>query len=89
MRYSGSGYLGQNAGTAEKLAEAKGLSTARSEFKTVSQVLIQYLAVTRLIGGEYHEAYCPMAKASWLQKGTKLENPYMGKEMLRCGQFKS
>ena len=89
MRESGSSYLGQTAASAEKLAKAKDLSTFRSEFSALSQALIQYLSVTGLAPAGYREAYCPMAKASWLQKGNEIQNPYMGKEMLRCGQFKS
>ena len=89
MRASGSSYLGQTAASAEKLAEAKDLSTSRSEFSALSQALIQYLSVTGLAPASYREAYCPMANASWLQKGNEIQNPYMGKEMLRCGRFKS
>ena len=89
LKQSGSGYLGQTAASAEKLAAAKDLSSSRSEFSALSTALIQYLSVTGLAPAGYHEAYCPMAKAGWLQKGNEIENPYMGKEMLRCGQFKS
>jgi len=32
---------------------------------------------------EFHnEAYCPMAKASWLQTEKEVRNPYYGKSML-------
>jgi hypothetical protein len=33
-------------------------------------------------------AFCPMAMASWLQKGEKIRNPYYGSSMLECGEFK-
>ena len=33
-------------------------------------------------------AYCPMAKQSWLQKESEIRNPYYGKSMLTCGEFK-
>jgi len=89
LKQSGSGYLGQTVASAEKLAAAKDLSSSRSEFSTLSTALIQYLSVTGLAPAGYRVAYCPMAKASWLQKGNEIQNPYMGKEMLRCGQFKS
>ena len=32
-------------------------------------------------------AYCPMAKASWLQTGKVIENPYYGSEMFDCGSI--
>ena len=33
-------------------------------------------------------AYCPMVKASWLQKGDTIRNPYYGSAMLECGEFR-
>jgi hypothetical protein len=33
-------------------------------------------------------AYCPMARKSWLQKEATISNPYYGKSMLTCGEFK-
>jgi len=39
--------------------------------------------------GTYHEAYCPMVKASWLQASKDINNPYMGKSMLTCGVLKN
>jgi Cu(I)/Ag(I) efflux system membrane fusion protein len=33
-------------------------------------------------------AYCPMAKASWLQHGQEITNPYMGTAMATCGSIK-
>ena len=35
--------------------------------------------------GELVSAYCPMAKASWLQFGDVIANPYLGGEMPTCG----
>jgi len=34
-------------------------------------------------------AYCPMAKRSWLQSGDTIQNPYYGKSMPGCGEFKA
>ncbi len=33
-------------------------------------------------------AFCPMAKGFWLQKESEIRNPYYGKAMLTCGEFK-
>ena len=37
----------------------------------------------------WHLAHCPMAfdnaGADWLQRGTQINNPYFGAQMLRCG----
>ena len=74
---------------AETLAEAKDLKAAREAFKPLSTSLIKYLADNKAGKGTYHEAYCPMVKASWLQTGKDITNPYMGKSMLTCGVLKN
>lgn len=77
--------IATRAGT---LAEAKDLKTARKAFKPLSESLIKYLADHKVKSGSYNEAYCPMAEASWLQTGKQISNPYLGKEMLTCGEIK-
>ena len=74
---------------ADAVAAAKDLKLAREAFKTLSTSVIQYVDDLKPEKGAYHEAYCPMAKASWLQKGQGIKNPYMGKEMLTCGTLKN
>ena len=74
---------------AEALAQATDLKAAREAFKPLSKSLIKYLADNKAGAGTYHEAYCPMVKASWLQTGKEIKNPYMGKEMLTCGELKN
>jgi Cu(I)/Ag(I) efflux system membrane fusion protein len=73
---------------AESLAKAKDLESARAAFKLLSNSLIEF-AKSHNATGTYHIAYCSMAKASWLQTGTTVMNPYFGKAMPHCGQFKS
>ena len=29
--------------------------------------------------------YCPMVEAGWVQRGSKVANPYLGEEMESCG----
>jgi hypothetical protein len=74
---------------AETLAQAKDLKAAREAFKPLSVSLIKYLADNKAGKGTYHEAYCPMVKASWLQIGKDIRNPYEGKEMPDCGELKN
>jgi hypothetical protein len=74
---------------AEALGKAKDLAAARAAFKTLSDSLIEYLQGQQAAAGTYHVAYCPMAKASWIQIGTTVMNPYMGRSMPHCGQLKS
>lgn len=74
---------------AETLAKAKDLKAAREAFKPLSASLAKYLADNKAGKGVYREGYCPMVKASWLQKETEIRNPYMGKSMLTCGTLKN
>src|SRR5207245_3404480 len=74
---------------AETLAKAKEIKAAREAFKPLSASLVKYLADNKAGVGTYHEAYCPMVKASWLQTGKAIKNPYMGKQMLSCGELKN
>jgi Cu(I)/Ag(I) efflux system membrane fusion protein len=74
---------------ADTLAAATDLRKAREAFKPLSASLVKYLSDTKAGKGVYHEAYCPMAKATWLQTETEIRNPYMGKAMLECGELKN
>jgi len=77
------------AAQAETLAQAKDLKAARAAFKPLSASLVKYLADKKAGKGVYHEVYCPMADANWLQTGKEIRNPYYGKEMLDCGELKN
>ena len=74
---------------ADALAQAKDVKAAREAFKPLSASLVKYLADKKAGQGTYHEAYCPMAKANWLQTGKVINNPYMGKAMLGCGELRN
>jgi len=74
---------------ADTLAAAKDIKKAREAFKPLSASLVKYLADNKAGKGTYHEAYCPMAKASWLQSEKDIRNPYYGKSMLDCGTLKN
>jgi hypothetical protein len=70
-------------------AIAKDLKAAREADKPLSASPIRYLAESKAGKGVYHEAYCPMAKASWLQADKTIKNPCVGKAMLGCGELKN
>ena len=74
---------------AETLAKAKDLKAARDAFKPLSTSLVKYLADNKAGKGTYHEAYCPMLKANWLQTSKDITNPSMGSAMLTCGVLKN
>jgi len=68
---------------AAELAECESLDAAREQFKAMSDE-----ATTLAKGSDkYHVMTCPMAKATWVQTGEKLMNPYMGKKMQQCGSM--
>ena len=73
---------------ADALAKAKDLKSARTAFKALSATLIKYLTDHKAKSA-YVEVYCPMANASWLQADKHVQNPYLGREMLACGEIKN
>ena len=73
---------------AEALAKASSLRSARAAFKPLSDSLIKYLA-DRKAQGAYVQVYCPMARASWLQAGKTVNNPYFGQAMANCGEIQN
>lgn len=74
------------------VAMAKDLDSARQGFETLSQAIVRLL---RQFGNPLADsveiAFCPMASgakgASWVQRGTKISNPYFGASMLTCGDI--
>jgi hypothetical protein len=77
------------AAQAETLAKATDLKAARVAFKPLSNSLIKYLTDNKAGKDTYHEAFCPMVGASWLQTEKNIKNPYMGSAMASCGEFKN
>lgn len=73
---------------AETLSKASDLKSARTAFKPLSNSLIKNLA-DHHAKDAYVEVYCPMADASWLQANKSVHNPYLGKDMLTCGEIKN
>jgi hypothetical protein len=76
--------VAQKAGA---VAKATDLHGAREAFKPLSQSLIAFVSKNPSLAGTYRQVHCPMANADWLQKEAVVNNPYMGKEMLHCGEF--
>lgn len=76
------------AAQAGALAKATDIQAAREAFKPLSAALITALSSQKSISGQYYEAFCPMAKASWIQVGKKIANPYFGEDMLGCGEIR-
>ncbi len=68
-------------GAGAELAKAASLDSARAEFGKLAP------SAEKLASGQpgYHVYYCPMVKKDWVQAGTTVANPYLGKDMLQCG----
>jgi hypothetical protein len=77
-----SGEFGKQA---DEAASAPDLDSMRTAFRSASDVLIK-----NGIPAEYAVAFCPMYKggSSWVQKKGSILNPYTGKTMPGCGEFK-
>lgn len=67
------------------------LESARETFEGISDAMIELIKIvppSDAAAETLYVAYCPMAKASWLQATEELANPYMGQKMLECGEIK-
>ena len=71
-----------------KPAEAE-LGPLRKQFTLLSDQLAELLAADPPRGRPIYRMHCPMAfgnrGADWLQRDRKVQNPYYGASMLRCG----
>jgi hypothetical protein len=69
--------------------EPPDIARVREKFGLLSEALDAYMTGLKLTGGEgVRVAWCPMANKPWMQKGDTLANPYYGKEMPTCGNFR-
>jgi Cu(I)/Ag(I) efflux system membrane fusion protein len=68
----------------EKLEAAQDIASVREAFKELSQPVSMWVTMAK---PEHTSVmYCSMAKAGWVQRGSKVANPYFGSEMLSCGE---
>lgn len=58
------------------------LKDQREQYKKVSEAVIA-------LKPEGYVIRCPMAEARWLQTDDKIQNPYLGASMLRCGTIEA
>jgi hypothetical protein len=74
---------------AVQLAAAGDLDGARERFGVLSDAIVTYMKGLGIQAPEgVRTAYCPMAQKPWLQRGDTLANPYYGKAMPTCGEFR-
>jgi hypothetical protein len=77
---------GDAATAARDLTKAADLSAARDAFMPLSESLIKYLDAHKNLAGNLVRVHCSMVNADWLQAGTEVANPYLGKAMPTCGE---
>jgi len=63
------------------------IDAARDAFGTLSEGYIALLGERPALGEGLQAFRCPMARTykKWVQRDSKMMNPYMGKAMLECG----
>jgi hypothetical protein len=75
--------------SAVQLASAAELDDARVKFGALSEAIDTYMTGLKLKAPEgVRVAFCPMAVKPWLQRGSTINNPYYGKSMQTCGNFR-
>ena len=74
---------------AVQLASATEIEDARTKFATLSEAIVAYVDGFHLTLPEgVRVATCSMLHKPWLQEGADVSNPYYGKSMLTCGDFR-
>jgi Cu(I)/Ag(I) efflux system membrane fusion protein len=74
---------------AVQLTSAGDLADARDKFGRLSDAIDAYMTGLKLTPPEgVRVAVCPMVNKPWLQEGSSISNPYYGKEMPTCGNFR-
>jgi protein SCO1/2 len=75
---------------ASEFQQSDDLKSARAAFGRLGDAIITYARTSNVgIGSGVNVAYCPMVRKHWLQRGTKIQNPYYGKTTLECGRITS
>ena len=74
---------------AVQLAAATDIEAARGTFATLSEAIDAYITGFHLAAPQgVKVAVCPMVHKPWLQADGTINNPYFGKSMQTCGNFR-
>ncbi|MCH7791023.1 MAG: efflux RND transporter periplasmic adaptor subunit [Planctomycetes bacterium] len=69
--------------------DTESIESFRTGFQDLSDAVIELVRIappSDAVGGTIYQAYCPMVKANWLQRGEVVSNPYMT-NMPTCGSI--
>jgi len=80
-------WLEEAAAAGRSLAAAADLAAARGAFGEVSRFLVALAAVDPRLAEGWQVFECGMTETfpKWMQRGKEISNPYMGRDMPRCG----
>lgn len=70
--------------SALELARAKTLTAARDAFEELGRHIVVWVITAKPAGARV--LYCPMVKATWIEKGSGIHNPYLGIAHETCGR---
>lgn len=70
---------------ARNMAKAGDIGAMREALKELSKPMAMWATMSEPEG--ISVVYCSMAPGSWLQRGTKIHNPYYGAKMPHCGEI--
>ncbi|MBI4484933.1 MAG: DUF3347 domain-containing protein [Acidobacteria bacterium] len=74
---------------AVQLTSAGEIEDARAKFGRLSEAIDVYMKGFKMTAPEgVRPAWCPMVSKPWLQEGDVIANPYYGKAMATCGEFR-
>ena len=80
------------ASLAANITATSDLKTQRTYYAALSNEMISLVKQSGIREGEIYIDFCPMALndkgAYWLSAIKEIRNPYMGEEMLTCGEIK-
>lgn len=76
--------------SSEQISKAEKIEQIRKKFNDLSQSLTKVIEKVGVSKNKLYNIHCPMAfdgkGADWIQDNENVENPYMGQEMLTCGE---
>jgi hypothetical protein len=72
----------------EHISESTRIAHQREHFTSLSKNMFTVIKAFKANTAVVYEQYCPMQKAYWLSETATIKNPYLGKEMLDCGETK-
>ena len=68
------------------ISTEKGIKEQRKSFWPLSSAMLKLAKEFNLNSADVYVQYCPMAKKSWLNEVSAVQNPFYGSMMYDCGE---